>query len=427
MARRLMVIGLDGVGLDLAHSLAERGVMPNLAGLLERGAVWPTASPLPEVSPVCWTSMFSGAGPGEHGVFGFAEPEPGAYRIQPIDSYSVAVPRLWQRAGEAGLRSVVLNVPLTYPARVIEGVMVSGFVTPELSRGVHPLELLPRLKAMGYRPEPELEAGRHDPAAMLADLQQALAVRLDFFEQMLAEDWSLYVAVVSDSDRVNHFAWPALWQDDHPLAQAALAPYAQMDRFLGRAWEHAQSQVEAGEMTFMVAADHSFGPINSEVYLNAWLKEQGYLVVEGEPPAERILPQTKALALDPGRIYLHWRERFPGGWLEPGAEAEALLDELSAGLLSLRHEGQAVISRVHRGSELYTGPHAARGPDLVAEPAYGYSLRAGLDKVEVLGHSHLSGTHRPTGALALCLPKPKEQPDTVTGLHGLMAEALGLA
>ncbi|RJX31804.1 MAG: phosphodiesterase [Desulfarculus sp.] len=427
MAPRLMVIGLDGVGLDLARSLAQRGVMPHLAGLLTEGAAWATASPLPEVSPVCWTSLFSGAGPGEHGVYGFAEPQPGAYYLHPVDSYSVAVPRLWDAASAAGLRSVVLNVPLTYPAAMIKGVMVSGFVTPELSRGVHPLELLPRLQAMGYRPEAELERGRQDAAGLLADLDLALAVRLELFEQMLAEDWSLYAAVVSDTDRVNHFAWPALWEPDHPLAAAALAVYGRIDHFLGRVWELARPEVEAGELRLLVAADHSFGPIVSEVYLNPWLAQQGWLAVEGAPPQERILAATQALALDPGRIYLHWRGRFPEGSLEPGPGAEALLADIAAGLLALRHQGQAVVARVHRGRELYAGPRAHLAPDLVAEAAPGYSLRAGLGRPEVLGTSHLTGVHRPQGALALCLPPPADKPQSVIGLYGPMAQALGLA
>lgn len=57
-------MGLDGVGLELARSLAARGVMPHLGRLLELGTAWPTTAPLPEVSPVCWTTMFSGADPG---------------------------------------------------------------------------------------------------------------------------------------------------------------------------------------------------------------------------------------------------------------------------------------------------------------------------------------------------------------------------
>ena len=412
--------------MDLARALAKRSVMPCLGGLMDRAAVWGTDSPLPEVSPVCWTSMFSGQGPGGHGVFGFGEALANSYAVLPVDSGAVTTPRLWDLASRAGLKSVVLNVPLTYPARPLNGVMVSGFVTPELSRGVHPMEMLPRLKALGYRPEAELEAGVTDAAALLADVDAALAVRLELFNQMLDEPWDCYVGVITDSDRVNHFAWPALWQEDHPLARAALSVYRRMDDFIGQVAERFGAEIESGQTTLLIAADHSFGPIRSEVYMNRWLIEQGYLCLEGAPPQERILPATSALALDPGRVYLHWQGRFPGGWLQPGARAEELMGRIARGLMELSWQGQPVISQVHWGRELYQGPQAVRGPDLVAEAAPGFSLRGGLDKPAVFGTSHLTGAHRPSGALALCLPRPAERPATVAGLFGLMAKSLDL-
>ncbi|MCB2186844.1 MAG: alkaline phosphatase family protein [Deltaproteobacteria bacterium] len=435
---RVLFLGLDGVGRDLATHLAARGVMPHLGRLLALAPAWETVSPLPEVSPVCWTSLFSGQGPAAHGIFGFAHPVPGSWAIQPVDSTLVAAPRLWNLASAAGLRSVVLNVPLTYPAEPLHGSLVAGFVTPDLARGVYPPELLPRLLALGYRPEADLDTGRDDPGALAADLECALEVRLTLFEQMLSENWNLYVAVVTDTDRVNHFLWPALWDDAHPLAGPARRVYALVDEFLGRVWQKVAPQVESGEITFLIAADHAFGPIRSEVYLNRWLAQEGYLLYEGQPPHERILPATRALALDPGRIYLNYAGRFPGGWLTPGREAGRLLESLAAGLSALRFSRveigpdgprlteEAPIARVHLGRDLYPGAASAAAPDLVAEAAPGYSLRGGLDKAGVFGLSHLTGTHRPRGGLAWGLPAPGERPARVEGLGRLAARALGL-
>ncbi len=438
---RLIFLGLDGVGLDLAAGLARRGVMPRLGRLLEAGAAWATASPLPEVSPVCWTTMFSGADPGDHGVFGFGEHIPGSYQVRPVDAGAVRVPRLWDRLGLLGRRSVVLNVPLTYPAAPLEGLMVSGFVAPELSRAVHPPGLLARLKAHGYRPEADLDQGRDDPAAFIADQARALAARLALFGELLDEPWDLYAAVFTDTDRVNHFLWPALSDDAHPLAGAAREVYARIDGFIGLVLERFAPELESGGLKLLIAADHSFGPIRSEVYLNPWLIEMGYLKTEGPPGAERILPETTALALDPGRIYLHRAGRFPRGRPLGDAQALGLLEGIRSGLKSLRfkritREGcgicvveDAPMAQVRLGRELYQGPRAAQGPDLVATPAPGYSLRAGLGRGSVFGQSHLTGTHQPAGALALMWPPlpPEQRPDTVRGLFGLMAVALGLS
>ncbi len=429
MSRRLCVLGLDGLGLALARDLAGRGVMPRLGELLAAGRAWGLKSPLPEVSPVCWTSIFSGLSPAGHGVYGFANCEPMAYRLRPAFSTDVRAQRIWERASAAGLKSVVLNVPLTYPAAPIKGAMVSGFVCPELRGGVHPSTLLPRLLALGYRPEADLEAGRSDPAGFMDDLLATLRVRLEMFEQMLEEDWDLYVAVVTDLDRVNHFLWPALFDGGHALADQALAAYALVDGFVGRVARRLGAEQGRPDPALLICADHGFGPVASEVYLNRFLLERGWLQVEGEPPHERILPGTKALALDPGRIYLHYRGRFPQGRLEPGPEAEALATRIREDLLALSCPGTVgasrPVARVHFKQELYCGPYADQAPDLVAEAAPGFSLRAGLDRSTVFGKSHITGTHRPEDALALWLGSaPEGTPVMVTDLFRCMTMAL---
>ena len=360
--------------------------------------------------------------------------------VRPVDSGHVRTERLWERLSRLGRRSVVLNVPLTFPAREINGVMVSGFVTPDLRRGVHPKSMLPRLAQMGYRPEADLDQGIDDLPALLGDLRSALETRLKLFAKFLEDDWDLYVAVITDTDRVNHFLWPALWDTTHPLAQGALGIYRMVDDFLGLVWRKKGREIQDGGLSLLVAADHSFGPIRAEFYLNRWLAENGYLKVQGEPGAERILPETVALALDPGRIYLHLKGRFPGARLEPGAKARALAGEIRAGILKaayndfisdnkrLYKESLHPAAEVHYGAELYHGPYAAQGPDLVAVAAPGFSLRAGLGKPGIFGRSHLTGTHRPQGALALWrgVGLEKELPCKIKRLYALMAYGLGL-
>jgi predicted AlkP superfamily phosphohydrolase/phosphomutase len=427
--KKLIVLGLDGLGLEQARRLAESGVMPNLGGLLNQGEAWLTESPLPEVSPVCWSSMFSGANPGEHGVFGFGHPVPGAYRIKPVDAAGVKVSRLWERMSAANRRSVVLNVPLTYPARPLVGVMVSGFVVVSLERAVYPLDILDKVKQTGYRPEADMDRGITDPHALARDLARVIDARLALFEQMLEEECELYVAVITDTDRINHFFWQALHTPDHPLQGRAEGLFSRIDRFIGRLWGRIGKQVQDGETALLLAADHSFGPIESEVYLNRWLVQKGYLKVAGEPGKESIQPGTVALALDPGRIYLHKKGRFPLGHLADRLEADAVCDQISKELLELKlpDSGRPVLDAIHKRQEIYEGPCRDEAPDLVARAASGISLRAGLGMPGVFGRSHLEGTHLPHGAMALWLgPKLQSKPPAVQGLYDLMARTLQL-
>lgn len=94
--------------------------------------------------------------------------------------------------------------------------------------------------------------------------------------------------------------------------------------------------------------------------------------------------RTTAFALDPARIYLHRKDRFPGGGLA-GDEADDLAGEIGEELLELRHDGEVVgpdvdgpplLAAVHRAADAYSGPLLHRAPDLVAVGAPACSCAA---------------------------------------------------
>ena len=144
---RVAVIGLDGVGVPLVRDLTARGLMPNLAKLLAGGTVAPMRSSIPVISSVSWTSFMTGRNPGKHGVYGFTDVKPGTFTMFFPNFGNVRGDTLWDVAGRAGKRSIVLNVPNTYPARPLEGLLVSGFVAVNLERAVFPASLLPLMAA----------------------------------------------------------------------------------------------------------------------------------------------------------------------------------------------------------------------------------------------------------------------------------------
>ena len=78
----MVILGLDGVSWTMIQRLTGQGVMPNLASLLPKAQAGPMASTLPEISPVAWTTFFTARAPGEHGIYGFTEFEPGTYRVR---------------------------------------------------------------------------------------------------------------------------------------------------------------------------------------------------------------------------------------------------------------------------------------------------------------------------------------------------------
>ncbi len=119
-AKRLAVIGLDGADWSVIDPLLAAGELPHLADLVARGRTAVLRSIEPIHSPVVWSSIFSGRTPTEHGITGWSSSHSGNRRAA----------LLWEMAGAAGLTSVVVNVPGTWPPTEVRGALVSGFPIP---------------------------------------------------------------------------------------------------------------------------------------------------------------------------------------------------------------------------------------------------------------------------------------------------------
>jgi predicted AlkP superfamily phosphohydrolase/phosphomutase len=99
-----------------------------------------------------------------------------------------------------------------------------------------------------------------------------------------------------------------------------------------------------------------------------------------------------AFALDPNRIYLNTRGRFPKGVVEESGR-QALKEEISRKLQGLEFQGRKVIRQVFDAAAVYTGPQSAAGPDLIVLSEPGFDLKGSVKKREVFGRTDLEGMH----------------------------------
>lgn len=392
---RCVVLGLDGLPYSLACELGRSGRFPNLGTLTRSEHCFSIRAELPELSPVNWTSFFTATGPEEHGIFGFTRLDPQSYHIGLADSLHVKTKTIFDRLGRQGLVSRVINLPNTYPAQPLKGMLVSGFPAQALEQAVHPRFLLPRLEAEGYRLEADTHKGKEDFRFLLSELQltlQSRAKAVELFWPDLA--WDLFVLVLTETDRLGHFLFPALSDPEDPWHEPCLRVLDRWDRLIGNVLTRWQALPEPKRL--LVLADHGFTGLKTEVDVNGWLRQQGLLVLEREPEHEldcgSISFGTKAFALDPGRIYLHISQRFARGGLDQ-SQASVLKKDLRAGLLSLSYEGERVMEAVLDGETLYPGAGDAQRPDLVCVPGPGFDLKAKFDRREIFGFYGRRGTH----------------------------------
>lgn len=392
--RRLVVLGLDGLGLTMAKRLAALPGFDNLARLA--ASARSMDAELPELSPVNWTSFATAAGPGVHGVYGFTRIDAVSYGISVGDANQVETPTIFDRLGRRGLVSRVINLPHAWPARPIHGSLVAGFVAPDLERAVYPASLAPVLAEDGYIIEADTTRGSDDPDYLLAQLRHTLACRSRLLERFWNSlDWDLFVFVLTETDRLFHFFHPAVEEQDHPLRGACIDLLREWDRTIGLVLERYDSLPEPKRL--LALADHGFATLDVECDVNSWLREQGWLVTDPAGPKHEldgscILAKTKAFAMDPGRIYMHRASRFARGTLSD-AEADRMAGDIAAALQHLTWRGEPVMEQVHRGADLYSGPAADRAPDLVCTPRPGVDLKAKFDRPQVFARYGRTGMH----------------------------------
>jgi predicted AlkP superfamily phosphohydrolase/phosphomutase len=390
---RACVIGLDGVPYGMVVDLARRGVMSTMARLMDLGKLHQMTASLPEISAVSWTNFMTGTNSGTHGIFGFTDFKPHSYEIRFPNFLDVKAPTLWDKLGAKGKKSVVINQPSTYPARKIEGVLISGFVALELAKAVWPMTYRAALEQMGYQIDIDTVKARESPEVLWQELTKTMAGRQKALNYFWEEPWDYFEFVVTGTDRLHHFLWKAYEDPAHPSHQSFLDYYRHIDRLIGKivGSYHKLTSTYDG---FYILSDHGFTGIVQEVYLNVWLEKNGYLKFAKPEPVglEDISARTRAFALDPNRIYLNLKHKFPKGTVER-SNRKALKEEIAGKLRKLDYHGRKVVREVVFAEAVYSGPHAGKGPDLIVVGEPGFDMKGSVKKKEIFGRSGLQGMH----------------------------------
>ena len=394
---KTLIIGLDGVPRYLLEQLAASDVMPALQRLIQEGTLHDLAASIPEISSVSWTSFMTGADPGTHGIFGFTDIKPGTYQNTFPMFSDLKAPTFWDQLGQSGKTSVVINQPGTYPARDIPGVLVSGFVAIELAKAVRPLRYLAPLRRADYDIDIDTQRCRKDHDQLFRELEKTLQGRKAIVEHAWKDvDWDYFQVVITGTDRLQHYLFSAIEDENHKRHDQAMEYYSKIDGFIKDIWErfHDSADVEHEGQGFYMLSDHGFTLIEQEVYINAWLKQQGYLAFEKDDPQSLadISPHTKAFALDPGRIYIHRKDKYPKGKVDR-EEAEGLISEIRGKLLDLTYNNKKVIQMAPTKAEAYHGPETPKGPDLVAVGHHGFDIKGSITGEDIFRRTDLTGMH----------------------------------
>jgi predicted AlkP superfamily phosphohydrolase/phosphomutase len=227
---KLMVIGLDAATYDLIEPWVQQGLLPTFASLMSTGAYGPLKSVPNLNSASAWSSFATGQNPGKHGIFWFYERQTNSYEFRYHRGTDNTEPRFWEIFSNAGRSVAILNVPLSYPAAPLNGIMITGMLTPSTTAAGFTYPDTLRREIASIVPEYQIESdivvlarsGRWDQA--IQSLEKVAMARVRLAEYLLQRNsWDLFVTVFTALDRVQHVFWRHM-SPNHPGYDPDISP-----------------------------------------------------------------------------------------------------------------------------------------------------------------------------------------------------------
>ena len=395
MNDKIVIIGLDGVPFEMIELFVAEGIMPNTERLINEGVFKKSFSTIPEISSVAWSSIITGKNPGEHGIYGFTDLHPNSYQMKFPNYTDLKSPPFWQQWKG---KSVIINVPSTYPVQPMNGIHVSGFVSIDINKSAYPREIVDQLMDIHYRLDVDSRKAHTSMADFLEDLDETLASRVAAYRYLWDDsvDWSTFMLVFTGTDRLMHFLWEAYEQPKHKFNNAFSLHFSRIDKIIGEI----TAKLGKGNLLVMLS-DHGFENLYRDVYVNKLLQETGFLYLGGEArQLQDITSRTKAFALDPARIHINYAGKYPNGSVSLD-EGNAIMNELEKYFSTLKYNGKKVIRDIYRKEQIFEGSQIENAPDMVLVAESGFNLKASLMCKEAFDKGIFTGKHTQDSAFML--------------------------
>jgi predicted AlkP superfamily phosphohydrolase/phosphomutase len=462
---KLVVIGLELGDGELIHRWAQEGRLPALQKLRERGIWGWLKTSAEELHISAWPTIYTGASPGEHGVYFTHQPAPGLQGYQRFHPGIYGRPTLWKLLDAAGRRTAVLDPPYSHPEDGYRGTYIydwgswahylaPGSLPPaalkqlEKSVGSYPLGL--EANDLGWGPLAPRETAtrlitalraktaatcwllqQNDPALVLSVFGEThvaghycvtpdQALMLEIYQELDRSIAAIAAAAGSDAtlvilsgDRtgVNHAGWHLLPEVLEKLGYLGTAKSAPMQAMGDAAPAAKKSRDPVKILRDMLPK--GLRKSLARMLLPTALRDK---LAQRVDTADTDWSRTRVYCLPTdleGYLRVNLKGREPQGTVNPGAEYEALLDDLSAALLELRDPAtdHAIVRQVIRTDRAYPGARRAYLPDLIVQWS--------ADRPITAAQSPRVGV--------VSSPSPDPRPGTHTGPGFVLAAGPGIA
>ena len=459
---KVAMLGFDAA--EFSYIAAHLPSLPNFRRALKIGVFRHLDSPARWMPGSVWPTFFTAEPPGEHGLHHLMQWDSDAMRLRRSAADWLNTEPFWRRLEARGLRTIAIDVPMTFAPDRGAGVEVNSWGAHDqiVAFTAWPRALKAEIKRrFGEHPmgiEIPVDKSLRERMRVRSDLVAGIPIKARLIHWLLtSHDWDFFIAVFGESHRGGHILWP-----DGDGSEAAIPPSALLDVYiaLDRALGDLLAAIDLNRTTVVLFAlhgmgsnlsqEHFVGPLMDRINVRFSELEPSLFAKSGAPrqrSATRFLrehlppriqtmvanlvPQhvrdavvdrsftsgrdwshTPGLALradNNGYIRFNIKGREKLGMLEAGSAALSRYSDLIRdSFLSMRTAaGEPLVDEVFRAAERFPGARADRLPDLIVtwkglEPASYAS--SSLGAVEAHLDTGRGGNHRAAGFQILLQP-----------------------
>ena len=461
MVNKVCIISLDGATWNILDYLLDRDYMPNFQSFINRGCKGVLKSTIPPISPVAWASFQTGVNPDKHGIFAFRHLEwnEGVPQLRLMNASQIRVNTLWDYLSTVDKKSIVINMPMTYPPSPTDGIIVSGLLTPDTdSKFTYPDSLKKELLKVipNYAPPQsarEQKVPKGDIEGFVNNMKEIVEMRKKAALYLAQQyPWDVFMIHFQVTDHIQHPLWHCL-DSGHPSFEPknfdkVVTIYEKLDQAIGELLK-----VFPDECMTIVLSDHGFQRCEQYLYANTLLVDQDLLF------PKTINPQTisplrmgiqflkasairflKALDIFKLRSYFikndsrtHGHGKLLTCYDWESSEAlcffghtfglikvlgdQDTIEKNKAKIInqlrSLRdiEPYKSFIDEVVDADLIYQGPYKNNGPDLLLRPNKGVFVSGSFDKEEEIirqvkpGEDYETGMHNEDGIFVIAGPE----------------------
>jgi predicted AlkP superfamily phosphohydrolase/phosphomutase len=421
---KVLVIGIDGASWNFIYKWIEKGKLPTFKKLMENGVWGDLESCVYYFTSPAWKCYSTGKNPGKLGAFSYWSFDKNTKELSLNLSTSFKSRDFWDILGNYGYKCGIVNMPLTYPPKKINGVLITGFPALE-HKYTYPPELEKELKRYNYRVGHIGGLSEGDRA--LSEIRDMIKKRFLVSAHLLEKShFDFFQVVIFYIDKIQHDYWKPMEENDQLYGSVIQDFWEFIDR------EMAKLLDLVGDCYVFIVSDHGFNALRGVFRLNVWLKEKGYLHLKRTyPKIESIFSFLEKIGVSrrfivkmitspnlmkllrffvSGQLIFKVGEKVISGETEMGITslienvdwektnaicvAENCLyiltsndyrryrDRLIEEIKDLRdpRTGEKIVKNVRKREDVYRGDYLHLAPDLIINPEDGYRFYDGIRK-----------------------------------------------